>query len=208
VKKSYFAALYLSERELKSLSSVLGAPEAYRKLSNWRKLDGFTSNTTAFLKRIRLEGLNRLWWFFLLGEKTPKPNSHTDLAWLDNSIKGEELEPSLVMSSIRRYAGFSKLMDRGLACPFQNQIAWALIRLEKKGFSTDAIDIFFSSQLGFLEQISRRAVILDLNIKSMEGILDGDNESDRFLFFKSSFSTRSNREAFFFKISGFAPVFF
>lgn len=194
MKKKLFRALYLDERE--ALFEPLSFFRGRKKNKAWKSLFGFRENPSNFRTRLKFANKNRFSFQTVLGKKLPSPLSTADQDWLICSL---ELNSSFdAKSDFKiRFPSIEEYVERGLINPFLPLVIDAALNLSRDTSASDeSINVMLASQLGSIEQLTRRAVILDLHVDST---LKGTDEDSRqkFLSFVSSFEEPLARLRFF-----------
>jgi type 2 lantibiotic biosynthesis protein LanM len=199
----FYKSLHIGERRVRRIS-VLSLFRGYKKLQTWKKLSGFIHYPENFIKRLAFEQCSQYEFCVLLGQKKITPSPSVNIRWLHDSLNTES---SIV--DINKYRNKYPILDeyfsRGLIAPFANQIIGAIDKLKNQcNLHDELVNICLASQLGFLEQLVRRAFVLDLNINQLQKNLAGSTESEKFQCFINSFNLLEKRIIFFQKY----PVLF
>ena len=201
--EALYKSLHIGERRARKIS-VFSFFRGYKKAQTWKNLSGFINHPENFDKKIAFENCKPYEFCILLGQAKVEPSLSININWLLDAIEFEYAENEITNFTIR-FPILEEFLSRGLIAPFVNQINYSINHLQNQCKIDDgSINIFLVSQLGFLEQMVRRAVVLDLNIKQLKGLLVGSSESEKFKFFVNSFNSLENRLEFFQKY----PVLF
>ncbi len=201
--EAIYRSLHIGERRVRN-TSALSYFRGYKKFQTWKKLSGFIQIPENFKSRIAFDKCSSYEFAVLLGQHKVEPSSSADITWMMNALDAESSN-NVVEKFLIRFPILDEYFSRGLIAPFVHQIFCAINNLHN-GCKVDdaAINICLDSQLGFLEQIVRRAVVLDLNIKQLEGQLAGSTESEKFKTYINGFGALEKRIEFFKKY----PVLF
>lgn len=192
----FYKALFLGERFSKKISPHFFF-SGLEKLRGWKKLRGFRQTPFHFKSRVAFEGLSFYEFSVLLGQKKPKPKKLVDLLWLTDAVNYELLELNLTEYLIRLPI-LNEYVERGIINPFLQQIIKSIEKISKISNATDAeINICLKNELSIVEQLVRRAFILELNVSGIKGRLKGDNDSQKYQDFTNQFNTFEHRLDFF-----------
>jgi type 2 lantibiotic biosynthesis protein LanM len=201
--QALYKSLYLSERRARK-TSAFSFFRGYKKIQTWKKLSGFVNSPKNFNTRVSFEKCKPFEFCILLGQANIEPSSTKNITWLLKALEVEFQEIN-IKEIITRFQIIDEYLSRGLIAPFINQIFNSIEFMQNQYKIDDAtINIFLVAQLGFLEQIVRRAVVLELNIKQLKDQLDGSTESKKFNTFINTFKSQNERIDFFTKY----PVLF
>jgi type 2 lantibiotic biosynthesis protein LanM len=191
-----YKALSLGERFSKIISPYFFF-SGLKKLRGWKKLRGFRQAPFHFKSRVAFERLSFYEFSVLLGQKKPKPKKLVDLLWLTDAVNYEFSELNLP-EYLTRLPILNEYVERGVINPFLQQIIKAIEKVSKISNATDAeINICLNNELSIIEQLVRRAFILELNVSGIKGELKGDNDSQKYKDFTNRFSAFEQRLDFF-----------
>jgi type 2 lantibiotic biosynthesis protein LanM len=193
--KAFYKSLYIGERRVRKIS-VFSFFKGYKKFKTWKKLSGFNNSSENFSKRLAFEKLSQYEFCILLGQDEIEPISSVNIKWLLDALE-VELSNFDVPTYRIKYPVFDEYFSRGLIAPFGNQIIGVINNLKENNLDDELINICLESQLGFLEQMIRRAVVLDLNICELKYGLTGSSESEKFQSYINSFCSIEKRRDFF-----------
>ncbi|MEY4277664.1 MAG: type 2 lantipeptide synthetase LanM [Pseudomonadota bacterium] len=189
--REFYKALYMSERKIKG-NIALDFFRGIKKNNAWKKLSGFSKSDINFKLKLDYEKRKYIDFTILVGQEQPFPSEPSQLNWVRDAIATEE--KANTKSYIKKYSALKHYFDRGLIRPYLNQIARSIEKIKRQTKANDTdINIGLSSQLQNLEQVVRRAVVLELNIQSIKNNLNGENESQKFQNFTEQFSSIDNR---------------
>jgi len=196
VLETFYKSLHIGERRIRK-TSVLSFFRGYKKYNTWKKLSGFSKSADNFSKRLSFEKISQYEFCILLGQKEIEPAALLNIKWLLDALEFENINFDFKCYR-NKYQAFDEYFSRGLIAPFANQIIGVINNLKKQdGLDDELINIFLSSQLGFLEQMVRRAVVLDLNVNQLKSEQTGSSESEKFQSFIQSFCSFEKRKNFF-----------
>jgi len=201
--EAIYRSLHIGERRVRKFSAF-SFFRGYKKFKTWKMLSGFDKYPENFASRLAFDKCSPYEFSVLLGQTQIAPSPSVNTKWLLNALEAESSETSIPKLR-EKFPVLDEYFSRGLIAPFANQIVSALNKLQKEcGIDDSSVNICLDSQLGFLEQMVRRAVVLDLNVKQLQGELAGSSESEKFQTFIRSFNSFANRIDFFQKY----PVLF
>jgi type 2 lantibiotic biosynthesis protein LanM len=192
-----FKALYLDERRTFTRSMLFDYLRGREKFIGWQKLEGFEGAPDRFHERIAIEGLSNFEFCSLLGQRSlfPSKSAYVDRFFTELASDSQTNFP---LRLPERHSVLADYCQRGLMAPFHGLLDRSLTKLvNSKVASEETTVACWVSQLGIFEQIVRRAVVLDINIKSLKGELEGEDESEQFRDYVKSFEGWSQRRAFF-----------
>ena len=188
-------SLYIYERRLR-LQSALHFFKGLKKVKGWKKLAGFRNHHENFKKRVSIAKRSYFEFCLIIGDPNPTVSKYEKKNWQKECIKTLSFEagyPSIIneLPTLHRYT------ERGIIAPYLPIIQKRIQQLSAAaGIPIPALDVFLSSLLGSIEQLTRRAFILDLNIRELKADLDGANSSEKFNSFVQTFTKPANRLEF------------
>lgn len=143
------------------------------------------------------EGLTWRKFCILLGESRPASGDSAISAYLESVAKLASHQPELRFDWDRHPALY-EVKARGLLTPFlsliENRFATLMNDYPESG---DVVLACLAAEVFSLEQLVRRAFILELNIAKLKGNLRGENESEQFQDFCRAFENIRVKEYFF-----------
>jgi type 2 lantibiotic biosynthesis protein LanM len=198
-----YKALFAGERRVRK-KSVFSYFRGFKKLRAWRKLSGFRNAPDNFRTRLSFDNLTPLEFCIILGQDNVLPSEEGEISWLSTALAFDQ-KNSDITYFLNKFPVLEDYRKRGLISPFLVQIVRAITHISGCARSSDnELEMFLQSQLGFIEQLVRRAVVLDLNVLSVKGRLHGHDESEQYQKFIERFRTSDERLAFFMRY----PVLF
>lgn len=188
-------ALYLFERRI-HWSSALFLFLGLRKIRGWKKLSGFRRSENNFVQRLSIDGLNVIELAAILGQKRTYPKPSCNMSW---AIKASADCHAKDLNALRgRFVIFDDFLERGVITPFAEQIFDAIIKVQAvvqaEGHDTN---VFLTSVLQSIEQLTLKSFVLTLNINRVKGNLSGQNESEQYRVFLDHFNSPDFRQCFF-----------
>lgn len=196
-QRRFFKALYLDERRLLYRSLPLDYLRGRAKISGWKRLRGFDKPPDFFRDRIAMEGVTSAGFRCLLGQRSVYPTKRADVELFLSELKSD-WETDFPLELPQRHRMLTEYCQRGLLAPFHSMLDRSLDRLLASKLADQAtILACWVSQLGVFEQMTRRAVVLDLNVKSLRGELGGNDESRKFRSYVDGFQDSFERARFF-----------
>lgn len=161
------------------------------------KLSGFRRSPDSFKVRLSYEKKSIYEFSILLGQHRAIPSKNVDIRWLSTALDAE-FSISNGSALANRFPSIKDFEERGLTSPFSAQITKAISQVkESSGIDDCDLEIFLASLLTSVEQLGRRAVVLELNILALRGALQGANESQKYRDFVEGFNSPDRRIAFF-----------
>ena len=194
-ESDFSSALYLSEREvsIEPLSFFRGR----KKFKAWKNLAGFRLNRLNFQTRLVIADLQPWQFCTLLGQRTPQARGSIDSSWLASCIKLNE-EFGFGEASSNSFPSLNEYLDRGLVNPFWPIIHNAAVTVQRNSKrSYREIDVMLRAQLGVIEQLTRRAVILKLHVETTLNDSSEVDETANFRKFVDAFENPEVRLNFF-----------
>jgi len=196
-------AFFLGERRVRKISAF-SFFRGLKKLKGWKKLSGFSRLPSNFKKRVSFEKISLYEFIVLLGELNPTPKNDVKKLWMLDALSYEAKKLNTAQYTTR-FPILKEYLERGLIYPFFIQIARVLDKAKTLVDATDnELNICLENQLTVIENLVRRAVVLDLNISSIKGDLRGESDSQKFENFIQRFEEVEWRLGFFQKY----PVLF
>lgn len=194
--EAIYKALFLGERRVRK-SSAFCFFRGIKKIRAWKKLSGFRKAPENFRIRLSFENKSVYEFCILLGQHKLTPLREVDTQWLSFALNFE-LKVADIHQFRERFPMLDEYATRGLIGPFSVQIIRAINQtIEISGVDDFDLDIFLASQLASVEQLGRRAVVLELNVRDIKGNLQGHDETARYRNFVESFNSSQNRIVFF-----------
>jgi type 2 lantibiotic biosynthesis protein LanM len=196
IPEALYKAFFIRERRVRK-TSAFSFFKGRKKFRAWKNLSGFRQSPSNFSSRLALENISSYEFCILLGQDKPRLKKDADISWLLSAL---EFEADVIDISLYRdrFPILADYLNRGLISPFSAQIIKSINQVfDRVEIDDFVINVCLESQLIFVEQLVRRAFILDLNISAIKGDLKGKNESERFQDFASRFHSLHERLAFF-----------
>lgn len=199
----FYKSLFVRERLIATLSPHLSL-FGLKKLRGWRNLRGFRQAPLNFKSRLGFDQLSIYSLSNLLGQKTVIPKKNVELSWLVDAINYDR-NKSNASEWLTRFPELNEYSERGIITPFLFQVIKSIEKITKfKNITDFEVNLFLKNELAIIEQLIRRAFILELNICEIQGVLAGDNKALRYKSFTNQFILFENRLNFFQKY----PVLF
>ena len=196
VLEAIYKALFLGERRVRKISAI-SFLRGGKKLRAWKNLSGFRISPANFRVRLAFENRSLYEFCILLGQDKPSPKKEVNVQWILLALNFEH-----DVTNIVHYRDRFRILDdfagRGLISPFSAQIVRSIDHaIDITGADDHVLNVCLGSQLAFVEQLIRRAFVLELNICAIKGELQGQNESERYLDFVKGFNFPYRRLDFF-----------
>ena len=185
-------ALFISERRVR-LQSALYFFKGLKKAKGWRKLSGFKDQQRNFKHRLSISKISFVNFCLIIAEPIPQASRTTDASWKNDCVNklNSEADFRYITACMPTLESYS---ERGILSPYFTQICASILKLgERTGLNVPELDVFLSGLLNSLEQITRRAFTLELNIREIKGELIGPNSSERFHYYVQTFRLPSKR---------------
>lgn len=200
----FVKALSVNQRGVKWSDRPSALLKGLSKWKDWKKLDAFTSDAKLFDKKLAREKLTFFGWLVAAGSDDPHPLNPDHLDWLRRANERENIPDYQISELCLAMPAFSLLLKDGLVAPFRNQLAGVF---SSSNLSTMELNLALGAQSETIEQISRRTVILELNIASIRNELNGNCPEDRFSDFLTKFDEKERRWEFLEKYPVLTKIF-
>lgn len=191
-----YKALFLGERRVRKISAF-SFFKGIVKLRAWKNLSGFRISPANFRVRLAFENRSLYEFCILLGQDKPSPKKKVNVQWVLSALNFE-FDGTDIVHYRDRFPILDDFAVRGLISPFSAQIVRAIDHaIAITGADDHDLNVCLGSQLAFVEQLVRRAFVLELNIRSIKGELQGQNETERYQDFVEGFNSPYRRLDFF-----------
>lgn len=161
-----------------------------KKAYSWKNLKTFRKSRILFKERLAYSSINFFEFCTLLGKKSIKLKKNIELEWFFDSLRYFESNTE-ENSKEERFRILLKYQKRGIISPFFSLISGAVNKLSNSlGVTDEEIEIFLDFLLNSLENLIRRAFVLELNIQKIRGNLLGDTDLEKFENFIKNFENR------------------
>lgn len=196
IPEALYKAFFIGERRVRK-TSAFSFFKGRKKFRAWKNLSGFRHSPLNFSSRLALDHTSPYEFCILLGQDKPRLKKGVDVNWLLSAL-GSEIDVTDIYHYRDRFPILADYLTRGLISPFSAQIVKSIDQvIDRVGVDDFVMNVCLESQLAFVEQLARRAFILDLNIRAIKGDLKGENESERYQDFAAGFNSPHQRLAFF-----------
>lgn len=196
IPEALYKAFFIGERRVQK-TSAFSFFKGRKKFRAWKNLSGFRQSSLNFSYRLAIENTNSYEFCILLGQEKPRLKKGVDVNWMLSAL-GSEINVNDIFHYRDRFPILADYLSRGLISPFSAQIIKSIDQvIHRVGVDDFVINICLESQLAVVEQLVRRAFILDLNIQAIKGGLNGKNESERYQDFAAGFNSPNQRIVFF-----------
>lgn len=189
-------ALFIKERKV-SMRSLPYLFKGLKRIKTWKELSGFKEESTNFERRLALADSSYIKFCLLIADPSPQAIMGTQYDWLQ--VDNENPKTSLNHSSLTtKSPSLRYYLERGIVSPFNSLVCKSVHKVQIDADITLAqVEPFLPGILSSIEQITKRAFILDLNIQDLQGQLKGNNETERFQYFVKGFEAQNKQHDFF-----------
>lgn len=205
---SWLNAQTINERlaALRSNPAALGffdPQRAEKRLASWKDIPAF-EDEEVFARRLALDKCSFGEFMQLLG--TPPEKIFAEgykPAWL-KAVFASEANAATAFTT----AALDDAAQRGMIAPFLPLLRMYASKL-LQGFQKHydliermqledkaALDLLLSPLIGRIEYLTRRAIVLEINVQRMLGLLQGETSEERFASFSSKMENSTDRLAF------------
>ena len=189
-------ALFIKERRIR-VSSLLYIFEGIKRIRTWENLSGFKKNRRNFSRRLALTNSSYVEFCLLIGDKNPKPNRRTKHEWLRFDYRNG-CNKTAHSQLLEKSPTFRYYQDRGIISPFNSLISDSIHKIQEDlTIGLTELEPFLPGIFNSIEQITKRAFILDLNVRSLQGKLKGSNKKEEYQNFVTGFTNKEQQASFF-----------
>jgi type 2 lantibiotic biosynthesis protein LanM len=185
-------------------SAFLTRRTGRKKAANWFALSGFSQNNNLIDKRLEIAHCTKKAFSQIIGTDPWNLGKHpASPAWLERLQEADACSSS---AEIAHSIALQEYLERGLLAPFSNILNFYVLQLQVGCLEIDpnevlvkredVPDLFVASFLEALEQKVRRAVVLEINVLRLKGLLSGESPSARYDSFRTLCFDREYRWSF------------